>query len=183
MFPDQPVPRNKINPDNTSQMVRACGSQPPEGRFQEIGLASAAIREDSRSYLQDFHIEIDDKPLLVPGRVLEPPKTRGLNTQFHAPKNLENWCVINFDRRVGNGNSVEEFVDNLRHEAQSRLGMTIQQPRKLWKNANPNERNIVRSVFRGAKQECGQGLQLIMFIIPDNSPIYSEIKLTGKHIF
>lgn len=158
-------------------MVSACGTQTPQDRFREIQLASNAIRGDSKEYLQEFQISIEEKPALVTGRVLAPPRTKGLDGPFHISSQLNSWCVVNFDESI-NIDKMKFFVENLRKEARNRLGMAIQEPKK-YANAPLNQPGIVGGVFARAKKECGSGLQMIMFIIPDGHPVYNDIKLVG----
>jgi eukaryotic translation initiation factor 2C len=173
LFPDQPVPKGKLTPDNTSEMVKRCGSQKPIQRFQEIYRAVDNIREDSSPYLTEFDITIDNRPLAVKGRVLNQPN---LDQFVYRSAALNNWTFVNLVPDEVKDNNVKSFVDSLINNAK-KMRINIRQPKKIW-----NDYGNIAKLFAASIQECGnraQLVQLIMFVIPDHSPTYESIKFNG----
>ncbi len=185
LYPDQPVPKSQIDSDNTSMMVRTCGSQSPAERFSEVYEAVTNIKADSKQYLMEFNIEIDDKPLLVPGRVIDKPNTEGLNRQLgqkiHKSIPLQNWVFVNLKPDRVRDHHIQNFIHYLTGNISQLMGIQVSQPLKIW-NYEKCSSDDIRRIFFGAQEECNKKnvkLQMILFVIPDESSVYTSIKLEG----
>ncbi|CAG2180500.1 unnamed protein product, partial [Oppiella nova] len=185
LFPDQPVSRGKLDAYNTSKMVRECGTKSPVERFDAIMDAVTTIKAASERYLMEFNLDIDTHPVQIPGRVLNPPATKGLDRRqglaMHRTVSLRHWVFVNLCERFVDDRAVGDFVSGLCGQAARAVGMTVEQPTKVFRYDRTGPRDIA-NIFVGARTECrrkGGALQMILFVIPDDSVIYNAIKHVG----
>ena len=183
VYPDQPVPKIKIDPTNTSRMVRACGEQGPFDRFGEIQLAVNDIQNDSKNYLSEFQLDLQTNPIKVPGRVINKPQTDGLNTQQKQnkllnPKALLKWAIFELSGQLKKDN-VDDFWKRLIRDASS-MGMAVSDPIRVQAldiGKAQNERDYFDNIFKNAKKT---NCQMVMFILGDGNTFYQKIKYAGE---
>lgn len=179
VYSDQPVQKKKVEPEDTAEMVRVCGAQKPKERFYEIKKAVESIKEDSKDYLFEFEIELETKPMQVPGRVLEKPQTQGLEKKFYKPMNLEKWTFYDLSG-INLRKTHQEFIKMLIDQG-AILGMKISEPnlivrQNLYEDKLNSER-FLKQVFENAKKEKWK---LILFVLRRKSILYELIKTIGE---
>jgi hypothetical protein len=99
--------------------------------------AVTTIKAASERYLMEFNLDIDTHPVQIPGRVLNPPATKGLDRRqglaMHRTVSLRHWVFVNLCERFVDDRAVADFVSGLCGQAARAVGMTVEQPTKVFR--------------------------------------------------
>lgn len=163
----------------------------PQDRFHRIeeGIHHIFNHKDDEN-LRDFGIEIDQKMMIIEGRVLDTPKVKYARDEF-VPQNgrwnlinkifvrtraLVNWSILVLDQRANN--QVKSFAREFKSTLIER-GMDVQtDPAIEYGNMQGDFRKEMGMAYAKARLDRNQQVQIIIIIIPKkSSDIYGKIKL------
>lgn len=179
----------KLDPRQTSDMIKAtavpCGERKKEieNMIRNSGLSDDPI-------LKSYNISIQFQMTQVMGRVLQPPEleygnnilvpskkigTTGrwdnMNKKFCSPKELGNWILVNFSRRLDN-QTVDNVIYGLQNAGRTH-GLRIPDPILVEDGDNRLNGAKALDYFLNLSKN-NKNLQFIFAILPGTSQIYSK---------
>ncbi|BFZ21339.1 hypothetical protein BsWGS_24378 [Bradybaena similaris] len=185
----------KLSETQTSEMIKITSKTAPH-RENEINLIRKA-NFNADPYLQTFGISIHTQMMDVTGRVLTAPKLQyGGRTkaqaepkqgvwdmrdkQFYQGIEIRVWALACFVSYTTVGeDTLKKFTKELQGIS-TKAGMPFIGQPCFWKYASKLDQ--VEPMFRYLKNTY-QGLQLIIVVLPDKSPIYAEVKRVADICF
>lgn len=183
---------HKLDETEHSKFITASTHKPAQ-RFELIDKIHRSIIHESRSYLDEFRIDISETPVDVEGTVLEPPKLvfgngslQPTNGQWSMKDQLfltglrlkaKEWVIVNFAPSLKNFD-IKQFTETLLKYAEEK-GASIGEPH-FWNDGWPVN-GKVNQVIKEMIEYSAEPLRMIMFAIPrgKNDTIYKDIKKYG----
>uniref|UniRef100_A0AAU7B978 Argonaute 2 n=1 Tax=Sogatella furcifera TaxID=113103 RepID=A0AAU7B978_SOGFU len=181
----------KLTPNQTAAMVKNA-AKPPDDRKRKIAMALRKANFNNDKCVQEFGIQVSDRFAQVTGRVLDPPVLE-YNKQTITPQKgvwrsgrflqaaqIQNWAIINCDRRTNEG-QLQKFGSEMANHGRT-LGVTISAAPRIipFAHMQPNRPNW-RQEF--SKQLCylrDNKTEIVIVVIPDQGDIYPMVKQTAE---
>lgn len=180
--------RKQLPPDQINDVLRFATKRPRE-RLQTIKDGLQTLNYTNSAYVQQFGMRVDDVPLSVKARVLDPPKLvygggavvtpengswKITNLKFFKPSRVTSWIIAYVDSPDCTQKAIQILTDNLTKTCEG-AGMTFtSQPNRLRLNGQGD-------VLPRLRDECRRRStkpSLIVVVLPENS---NELYTTIKH--
>nr|AIY24303.1 Argonaute 2 [Laodelphax striatellus] len=181
----------KLTPIQTAEMVKNA-AKPPDERRKRIANALRRANFNNDKCVQEFGITVSDRFAQVTGRVLEPPNLE-YNKQMIKPSKgvwrsgkflqavqINNWAIINCDRRTNEG-SLQRFASEMITHGRT-LGVMIgSQPKIIpFAHIQPNRPNWRKDFGNQLSSLRENKTEIVVVVIPDQGEIYPMVKQTAE---
>ncbi|XP_054165958.1 protein argonaute-2-like [Oppia nitens] len=179
---NQPILRRHTTPSMTASLIRKCGQQRPEQRFEFVEHTTNSIVDKSSDLLTAMGISLSTIPIQVKGRVLRKPECSGSDRRVLNGKQLSQWYLISmaYNFCADYDWKVKAFVLDLQNEAK-RMGLIVANP-QIEKHRYSNDQTQVKNILQ-EKVSLKLCPQLILFAIPYGDGTYHKIKLLADNRF
>ncbi|XP_076337070.1 protein argonaute-2-like isoform X2 [Tachypleus tridentatus] len=182
--------RRKLNDKQISDMVKAM-AKGPEERFRAIYERIAQTNRLNKDYNKEFGIRIDENPLKLNGRILQPPTVQYKdnkvpprngtwdlrNSQFFKGAEIDEWVLLSFSRPdICRQSHLQKFVSMLILHGKE-LDMRLTDPPRVIEIVRHSD-GTISEIFRRLKSNyCN--LQLAVVVLSSQESCYAEIKNVG----